>query len=83
MGKLSDGMPKKPSKKDITWSKLKLKLGTNCSSHEDYMKVELEKRWKTSISYSCKHCLKEAFENHGYVSDDELIESSKGRLKHK
>jgi|LakMenEpi03Aug12_release.lakeMendotaPanAssembly.Ray.scaffolds.fasta_scaffold2590006_1 hypothetical protein len=52
-------------------------------------KVEyLEKKWQRRVRYSCLHCLDVAFvavvENiNGYVTDEELIESSGDTLKHK
>ena len=48
----------------------------------------LEKYYSKSIKYSCIHCLKEAYnsilqQKTGYVTDEELIQSSNNTLKHK
>ena len=48
----------------------------------------LEKKWKNVVHFSCGHCLKEAYESEvndcqGYVTDEELIESSNYKLQHK
>jgi len=48
----------------------------------------LEEKWNTKFKYSCSCCLKEAFlaefnKKDGYITDDELITASNGRLKHK
>lgn len=51
---------------------------------EEYMIHQLEKRWGRKVTATCKHCLATAFhESGGYVTDEELIASSGGRLKHK
>ena len=47
----------------------------------------LESRYKRKIKYTCIHCLKHAYrcekENtSGYVTDEDLIESSNYKLKH-
>lgn len=48
----------------------------------------LEKKWKHTITYSCGHCLQEAYysevnDTQGYVTDEELIVSSNHKLKPK
>jgi hypothetical protein len=49
----------------------------------------LQSKWKTNdIKYTCANCLQIAYQSEidncqGYVTDDELIESSNGILKHK
>lgn len=48
----------------------------------------LEEKWKNKICYTCERCLKEAYSSEvnnitGYVTDEELIESSKNKLLHK
>ena len=48
----------------------------------------LELHWGNQIHYTCLYCLKEAYNsviNHknGYITDDELIKSSNGKIKHK
>ena len=48
----------------------------------------LESRYKRKIKYTCIHCLKHAYRcekediKNGYVTDDDLIESSNYKLKH-
>jgi hypothetical protein len=85
MGKLKDNLYntkptsrqiKKQQKKDN--EKIELKKMVEC----------LEKKWKTTIQYNCVNCVKTAYENtfngtNGYVSDEELIHSSKNNLKSK
>ena len=48
----------------------------------------LEKKWKTTIQYNCENCVKTAYENtfngtNGYISDEDLINSSNHNLKTK
>jgi DNA-binding HxlR family transcriptional regulator len=48
----------------------------------------LENKWKNKVLYSCEECLKTAYfseleDMRGYVSDEELILSSKNKLRHK
>ncbi len=48
----------------------------------------LENKWNTKFNYSCYSCLKEAYlaefnKKDGYITDEELITASNGRLKHK
>ena len=48
----------------------------------------LEKTWKNKVKYTCLECLKTAYDSvknnkNGYVTDDELIESSCNTLRHK
>ena len=49
----------------------------------------LQSKWKTNnVKYSCANCLQIAYQSEidncqGYVTDDDLIESSNGILKHK
>ena len=48
----------------------------------------LEEKYKREIKYSYFECLKIAYNSekngiNGYVTDDELIESSNNKLKHK
>jgi hypothetical protein len=45
------------------------------------MREYLEKKWKTTVTFHCSHCLKEAYESvlcdvQGYVTDEELLQSS-------
>jgi hypothetical protein len=48
----------------------------------------LESRYKRKIKYTCIHCLHHAYRCekeeriNGYVTDDDLIESSNYKLKH-
>lgn len=51
----------------------------------------LEEKYQREIKYSCVHCLKIAYDfekygtkvSNGYVTDEELIESSNRKLIHK
>ncbi len=48
----------------------------------------LESKWKNKVTFSCSHCLTEAYtsvmnDTNGYVTDEELIKSSNNTLKHK
>lgn len=48
----------------------------------------LEKTWNNKVQYTCLECLKTAYESvkqnkNGYVTDEELIESSGHTLRHK
>ena len=48
----------------------------------------LENKWENDISFSCYHCLETAYNSVlnnqiGYVTDEELINSSNNTLKHK
>lgn len=52
------------------------------------MVAYLENKWKHTVKYNCVHCLKEAYlselhQVNGYVTDDDLIESSSNKLRHK
>lgn len=47
----------------------------------------LKQKWKNDVNYTCIHCLKIAHNsvingNYGYVTDEELIVSSKNTLRH-
>lgn len=51
------------------------------------MKEYLEKKWSKEINYTCVNCLKIAYQSTlnnkiGYVTDDELITLSNGKLRH-
>lgn len=53
-----------------------------------YMVQYLEEKWKSNVNYTCQSCLKEAYnsvQNNciGYVTDEDLIISSKNTLRHK
>ena len=48
----------------------------------------LRDKYKNEIKYSCIHCLIEAYQSeingvNGYITDEELIECSNNKLKHK
>ena len=48
----------------------------------------LENKWKNKVCYTCESCLEIAYTSElsnttGYVTDDELIESSNNKLQHK
>ncbi len=52
------------------------------------MKNFLEEKWSKEINYTCIHCLKIAYKSTldneiGYITDDELLTLSDGKLKHK
>ena len=67
---------KKRSKKLKKEKELKLMIET------------LESAWKTEIKYTCIECLKTAYlsvknNTNGYITDDDLMESSNNTLKYK
>jgi|688.fasta_scaffold888281_2 hypothetical protein len=48
----------------------------------------LENKWKTTIKYNCENCVRTAYKNifngtNGYISDEDLINSSNNHLKTK
>lgn len=48
----------------------------------------LEEKWGKKITYNCVNCLKIAYDSTvnnemGYITDDDLLELSEGKLKHK
>lgn len=48
----------------------------------------LKNKWNNDICYTCNNCLREAYLSEisnttGYVTDEDLIISSKNKLKHK
>ena len=48
----------------------------------------LENKWKNKVCYTCESCLEIAYTSElsnttGYVTDEELIESSNNKLQHK
>lgn len=52
------------------------------------MKKFLEEKWSKEINYTCMHCLKIAYKSVlnneiGYVTDDELVTLSEGKLRYK
>ncbi len=52
------------------------------------MKNFLEEKWSKEINYTCIHYLKIAYKSTldneiGYITDDELLTLSDGKLKHK
>jgi hypothetical protein len=70
------------------WEKQKKKLGSLHATYSDYCKDELEKMFKRPIHSNCDTCLHVAYEAmrdgyNGYITDEELLEASNGRLKHK
>lgn len=79
---------KKLTREEKQWIELKKKLGSNHASYDEHCVAELERIWKTkkNIKWHCRSCLRHAYEKGGigkiYVTDDELIKSSEGNLKH-
>ena len=70
------------------WEKQKKKLGSSHLTYSDYCKDVLEKLFKKRINSKCDTCLCVAYEAirdgyNGYITDEELLEASNGRLKHK
>ncbi len=68
--------------------KAKMRAKEAFQKKAEHMKLFLEEKWKTNINYNCVSCLEIAYlselENDtGYVTDEELITLSKGKLKHK
>ena len=63
------------------------KISKALAQQAEWQRV-LEGAFGKSVTYSCAHCLKEAHDavvagKNGYVTDNELIDASGGRLKHK
>lgn len=61
---------------------------TQQAEETDKMINFLQAKWSNPVKFSCVHCLKEAYlsvvnQSNGYVTDDELIESSNNTLRHK
>jgi len=85
MGKLTDAYNKaKPTKRQIK----KLNQRHNHTIQLDKMCQFLQKKWNNTITYTCQHCLLEAYycqlnDIQGYVTDEELIASSNNILKYK
>jgi len=85
MGKQKDSYNKcKPTNKQI--KKQKKDNSDNIKFNE--MCNFLEQKWNNNVIYTCNHCLQEAYNSElnsiqGYVTDEELIVSSKNKLKHK
>ena len=86
MGKLKDNYNKiKPTlrqnKQNKKNEKDKIEINKMCEF--------LKQKWKNNdIKYNCGYCLKEAYnseinESQGYVTDEDLIQSSNNKLKHK
>ncbi len=72
------------SKAERRWDQQRKRVGTAAQTPELYMAQQLEKRWGRPVNWSCSHCLHVAFaDDHGYVTDEELITSSNNRLRHK
>ncbi len=77
-----------PTKDEKWWTKEKKRLGVSHPTYNDFCKEKLEKLFKRPVKYSCDSCLQVAYESirdgrNGYVTDEELIESSNNRLRHK
>lgn len=85
MGKLKDSYNKcKPTNRQIK------KQNKNNDDNIKFNKMRdfLEAKWGNTITYTCVHCLQEAYyselnNTQGYVTDEELITSSNNKLKHK
>lgn len=80
-------MNNKPTKDDKKWISKKKKFGCDCKTYNEHCQKELEKYLKTKIKYTCETCLRSAYEaisnsRNAYVSDDELIQSSNGIIRH-
>lgn len=79
-------MPKKKKKKNSEAKKEKAQKKKEAEIQQ--MIDFLEKKWNNKVNYTCLECLKTAYESvkenkNGYVTDDELIESSHNILRHK
>lgn len=85
MGKLKDNYNKiKPTPRQIKKNKQKQITESNTIA----MCSLLETKWGNNVTFSCRHCLQNAYESElnetqGYVTDEELIQSSNNKLKHK
>ena len=74
----------KPSKRQVK----KLKQEETNLIKQQMMINFLENKWKNDITFSCSHCLEEAYNSIlnneiGYITDEELITSSNNILQHK
>ncbi len=74
---------KKTSKK-----KDKQRIRNNKTNSTQNMVAYLSEKWKNKVTWSCDCCLQEAYncemnETQGYVTDEELINSSNHKLKPK
>ncbi len=74
----------KPTKRQQKKQAAKQKETDNINQMVQY----LESKWKNKVTFSCGHCLIEAYtsvinDTNGYVTDEELIKSSNDTLKHK
>lgn len=85
MGKQKDGYNAvNPTKRQ---RKKKIKADADNVRHLQMVSV-LEQRWMRKVNYGCVNCLEEAYASEmggttGYVTDDDLIESSNGKLQRK
>jgi hypothetical protein len=55
---------------------------------KQHMISYLETKWNNTITYTCVNCLQEAYNSeinnyNGYITDEDLIKSSKYKLRHK
>lgn len=88
MGKMKDAYNKiKPTSRQIK----KQKQQQVDEQIVNNMCVFLKEKWKIDeiddVKFTCNHCLKIAYDSelndiNGYVTDDDLIESSNNRLRH-
>lgn len=79
-------MLKKPTKDEKQWQQKKKKFRCDCATYNEHCKKELEKMVKSQIRYTCDTCLRSAYEalsegKNAYVSDEELVESSQGKIR--
>ena len=80
-------MPKKKRNKKNQLAR-KERARTKKETEIQQMIEFLEKTWNNKVQYTCLECLKTAYESvkqnkNGYVTDEELIESSHHTLRHK
>lgn len=85
MGKLKDNYEKK---KPTRRQQNKIKKSLNEDNHCEYMCSFLKTKWNVnSIHYQCTHCLQIAYESEmnggdrGYITDEELIACSNGKMQ--
>lgn len=85
MGKQKDAYNKcKPTDRQIKKNKKDNANNIKCNEMSNY----LAQKWNNNVIYKCNHCLQEAYDSElnnvqGYVTDEDLIASSKHKLKHK
>ncbi len=77
-----------PKQEAKWWAKQRQRIKSPHATYAEFCADELSKMFKNPVKHNCETCVKVAYEalrdgRNGYVTDEELIESSRGRLRHK